>query len=562
MMIELRTINKRIYIKAPYELKDKLKALPTAKWEPEYRMWSFEATSSVAFHIEFFFLEPLQAETKTDEKYKELLDQAYKNAAATDRKTESGLPQPPIRNNDSWNHQLQAYHFAQEIPSTMFYMGMGTGKSKVVVDIVINNQYKRVLIIAPKSVLTVWPKEFKKHGGDYCPAVLPLTKGSVKKRKELTETFFNRADLIGRTKVIVANYESVWRPPFGPLTEVVNGKKKKINDGWLIEKGNFDLIVCDESHRIKAPGSKTSVYISKLGDTVEKRLCLTGTPMPNCPLDIYGQYRFLDKGIFGTSFVRFRSRYAITRPIGVNAQMVVGYQNQDELNAKIYQIAYKAGREVLDLPPAIHTTRDVELSPKTMKIYKELENDFYTWMEEKAQEVTITNALVKLLRLQQVCSGFVTTDEKEIIITGSEKQDVLIDTLEDLEPREPVVVFCRFRHDLESVHRAGLATKRTVAELSGSFNQLQEWQDAEYDILAVQIQAGGIGVDLTRACYCIYYSVGFSLGDYEQSLARVHRPGQDRTTFYTHIVAAGTVDAKVYEALDKKKKVVESILER
>ncbi|MDD4986630.1 MAG: DEAD/DEAH box helicase, partial [Dehalococcoidales bacterium] len=213
----------------------------------------------------------------------------------------------------------------------------------------------------------------------------------------------------------------------------------------------------------------------------------------------------------------------------------------------------------------VHQTREVELNPKTMKMYRELEQDFYAWVEtEKGQghEISINNALTKLLRLQQVCSGYVPSDDGETVQTGTEKLDALAEVFDELGQHEPVVVFCRFRHDLAAVHQAAEMAERTSAELSGSKNQLQEWQDGKYNVLAVQIQAGGVGIDLTRACYCVYYSVGFNLGDYEQSLARVHRPGQERTTFYIHILAVDTVDEKVQEALEKKKKIVESILSR
>jgi SNF2 family DNA or RNA helicase len=543
ILIEVRVLKSRIYVKAPFEIKDILKNIPTARWESRHRMWSFAATPSAAQKLDA--LSP----DITDDKFRDLLDQSFNIGSAEIFKNQDDLPQPECRKNDSWKHQLAAYWFANNLQAAMFYMGMGTGKSKVTVDLIINKGYQRVLIVCPKSVLTVWPKEFKKHAGHDRYAVMPLTKGSVMMRTEAAEFFMKLQNTKGNQAIVVANYEMVWRPPF---------------DSFAINFAKFDLVVCDESHKIKAPGSKVSMYFSKLADKVPNRLCLTGTPMPNGPLDAYGQYRFLDKGIFGTSYALFRTHYAQTVPVN-GGHMVVGYINQDELHDKFYSIAYRADRDVLDLPPAIHQTREVELSPKTQKIYDQLEKDFYAWVEfenRQGHEVSISNALTKLLRLQQICSGFVPSDDGTTIQTGTEKLDALKDYLDDLEPREPVVVFCRFRLDLEAVHEAAKKTGRTSSELSGSNNQLQEWQDGKTDILAVQLQAGGVGIDLTRACYCVYYSVGFSLGDYEQSLARVHRPGQDRTTFYMHIVAVDTVDEKVQEALDKKKKIIESILDR
>ena len=545
-MIEIRVIGSKIYVKAPYQMKDMLKAIPTANWDTRHRLWKFAATPTVAQR-----LDALLNPDKVDDKFRELLEQSFDIASADSLKQQDDLPQPETRKNNSWRHQLQAYHFAYNLPAAMFYMGMGTGKSKVTVDLIINKGYKRVLIVCPKSVLNVWPKEFKKHAGHDRYEVLTLTKGSVAMKREAAEFFLKLQATKGNQAIVVANYETVWRPPF---------------DSFAINSAKFDLVVCDESHKIKAAGSKVSQYFGRLADKVPYRLCLTGTPMPNGPLDVYGQYRFLDKGIFGTSYIKFKARYAVTVPIGSNGgQMVVAYQNEDELHDKFYSIAYRADRDVLDLPPAIHQVREVELSPKTRKFYDQLEEDFYAWIEierGRGKEVSINNALTKLLRLQQVCSGFVPSDDGEIIQTGTEKLDELIDYFDDMEKSEPVVVFCRFRRDLDAVHEAAKRTGRTSSELSGRVNTLPEWQEGKTDVIAAQIQAGGVGIDLTRASYCVYYSVGFSLGDYEQSLARVHRPGQDRTTFYTHIIATDTVDEKVHAALEKKKKVVEAILDR
>ena len=429
----------------------------------------------------------------------------------------------------------------------MIYMGMGCGKSRVVVDLIINFKFKRVLILCPKSVITVWPKEFDKHAGHRRWAVLPLNKGTISQRMDQAESFLHLQEVKDNQAIVVMNYEAVWRSPF---------------DSWVLNFANFDLVVCDESHRIKAAGSSISKYLAKIADRIPYRLCLTGTPMPQGPMDLYGQYRFLDKGIFGTSFTKFRARYAQMVPLGhTGISKIVGYQNQDEMHEKFYSIAYRADRDVLDLPDAIHNTREVELEPKTMKIYKNLEKDFYSWVAD-GKEVTINTALTKILRLQQVTSGHIPSDDGEIVTVGTEKAEALAELLEDIPADEPVVVFCRFRHDLDAILQTAKQNGRTACELSGRINQLAEWQAGKYNVIAVQIQAGGVGVDLTRACYCVYYSVGHSLGDYEQSLARTHRPGQQRTVFYYHLIASGTIDEKVYQSLQDKKDIVRAILDR
>lgn len=363
---------------------------------------------------------------------------------------------------------------------------------------------------------------------------------------EEAEKFLHLQEVKDNQAIIVMNYEAVWRSPF---------------DSWVLNFANFDLVVCDESHRIKAAGSAISKYMAKLADRVPYRLCLTGTPMPQGPMDLYGQYRFLDKGIFGTSFTKFRARYAQVVPLGdTGVYKIVGYQNEDELHEKFYSIAFRADRDVLDLPETIHNIREVDLEPKTLRVYKNLEHDFYAWIDE-GKEVTVSNALAKILRLQQVTSGHIPTDDGDLVTVGYEKAEALADLFEDIPAEEPIVVFCRFRHDLDIIKQTAEKAGRSAGELSGRLNQLAEWQTGKFNVLATQIQAGGVGVDLTRACYCIYYSVGHSLGDYEQSLARTHRPGQKRTVFYYHLIASGTIDEKVYKSLQDKKDIVRAILD-
>ena len=214
----------------------------------------------------------------------------------------------------------------------------------------------------------------------------------------------------------------------------------------------------------------------------------------------------------------------------------------------------------MDLPDAIHERRIVELSTKGRKIYEELDRDFCAQVVEG--EIVASNALVKLLRLAQITSGLVSvdTDPPEMVRVDSEKQKAVADLLEDLPADEPVVIFGRFRSDLDAGHAAAKSLKRDSLELSGRRKELEDWQAGKAPILCVQIQAGGVGVDLTRAAYNFYLSVGYSLGDYEQSLARSHRPGQERTVFYYHILAKDTVDERVYKALKERKNVVESVL--
>jgi SNF2 family DNA or RNA helicase len=364
--------------------------------------------------------------------------------------------------------------------------------------------------------------------------------GSVANKKKLAEDKLKLAEATDRPLVIVINYDSAWRGPFAD---------------WA-ESQQWDLIIADESHRLKAPGGKASLAFKRLRQHARGRLALTGTPMPHSPLDVYAQFRFLSQTIFGPSFAAFRQKYAVMG--GFQRKQVTGFQCLDELEALMRTITYRVSKDVLDLPPQTHVTYHCELSAEAQRIYRDLEDDFVA--EVRDGRITVSNAMVKLLRLQQVAGGWVKTDDGQHHRVDSAKEKLLADTLEDIGSGEPVVVFCRFHADLDAVHEAAKSAGYPSLELSGRRDDLKRWQDGEAQVLAVQISAGGVGVDLTRARYSIYYSLSFSLGEYDQALSRVHRPGQTRPVEHIHLVVRNTVDTKIIRALEMRAEVVEAIL--
>lgn len=341
--------------------------------------------------------------------------------------------------------------------------------------------------------------------------------------------------------VCVLNYESAWREPMA---------------AWLL-KQEWDLVVLDESHRCSSPQAKCSRYVAKLGKVVPHRLCLTGTPMSSSPLSVFGQYRFLAPTIFGTRYEDFKKHYAIMG--GFENRQVVRYQNQEELQEKFYSIAFRVEtRDVLSLPEELHVRRLCRLSPAARRHYKELEDEFYTQLA--TGEVSVQNALVKLLRLQQATSGYLKQDTGEEVDVDTGKRDLLEDIMLDLHHREPLVIFARFTYDLATVRNLCRKHDRRYSELSGRADNLKEWQDGKADVIGVNIRSGGAGITLVRARYCVYYSIGFSLGDWLQSVRRLVRPGQHHNCTFYHLVAEKTVDERIYDCLQKKEDAVQTIL--
>ena len=458
-----------------------------------------------------------------------------------------------------WPHQQAAKDFVDGKSAAMLAMVMRSGKSRVTVELLDERKAMNTLLVCPKSVVDVWPEQFEQYS-DRNVICCTLKKGTLKQRMEQAKAFGERFP--NQPKVFIINMDAFWRKPFLD---------------WAMNY-HWDAFVADEAHRLKAPGGVASRAAARLtlGGGADRRkiafrLALTGTPMPHDPLDLYGQYRFLDQAVFGTSYTFVKNRYSIQVPangfqitVGYNVAPGTKYFRQDmydEFQEKFHRLAYVVGPEVLNLPEPLHITRYCELEPKGRKIYDDLEKNFYA--EVEAGEITASNAMVKALRLQQCTSGFArladSSGDDELEVDRA-KRSLLEDTLADLD--EPVVVFCRFRHDLDSAHEAARMVGMRSLELSGRINQLQEWQQGGAPVLAVQTQAGGVGIDLSRAKLAIYYSLGLSLGDHLQSLARLQAKDMAWHPTYYYLLAKGTVDEKVYCALEARKEIIEEIMKR
>ena len=434
----------------------------------------------------------------------------------------------------------------------MLNMGMGTGKSRTAITIAQEMQCraqggvqlgaKQVLVLCPLSVCDAWSDQFSAFGPEY--EVVVLNRGSVKDKVKRANELAMRAAYEGKPFVVVINYESARNNPFAKWAE-----------GLM-----WDLLILDESHRIKSPSGKTSKWVrNRMRKSCRFRLALTGTPLPHSPMDIWSQYFVLDPTLFGYSFTKFRSEYAVMG--GYQNREIKGFKRTDKMQRLMAQAMYRCDRSVLDLPDATHQKRVVDLGKPARKVYDDLESDFCAQVKEG--EITATNALVKLLRLAQTTSGSVTVDTpsgQTVVKVDDAKEKALADLLSDLPADEPVVVFGRFRADIDAAHAAAKKVGRRSLELSGSKRELKRWQGGEAPILVAQIQSGSTGIDLTRSCVVCFLSTGYSLGDYVQALARSHRPGQKRSVSYYHFVARDTVDEKVYDALRSREQVVESVL--
>jgi SNF2 family DNA or RNA helicase len=451
--------------------------------------------------------------------------------------------QPPLHKTKCLPHQMRAYDFAMPKRGTYLGLKMGEMKSKITIDIAVNSGAKTMLIVAPARVLNVWQREFEYH----CPIPYEIT--ILSKKSENSAAKVKRAAdalIVAKSRdvlaVIVVSYETAIRPEF---------RKFALSRLW-------DVIAADEAHKLKQHNGKAGKLFGELGNVGKKKLCLSGTPLPHSPLDAFSQYRFLDSRIFNWSYTKFRQVYAKMNPIFPSK--VDAWLNQADFETKLKSIMFRCDEDVLNLPPYTDQTLTCELSPAAKRIYEELEEQWIT--EVEAGIVTAANALVKLLRLQQACAGFVKTEEGIEQTVDDAKERLLIGMLEDIAPEDPVVVFGWFKHDLETFARIAETMGRLYAEVSGDRSdltahaKLPDWAR----LVGVQLQSGGVGVDFTAARYGFWFCPTFNWALMEQSLKRLHRPGQTKICHFYRIVAENTVDRAVYGALKKREELVNGVL--
>jgi SNF2 family DNA or RNA helicase len=459
------------------------------------------------------------------------------------RRTEPSLPMPvKVR---PYAHQQAAFDFTCRLfgllPSethsrgVALLMEMGCGKTLTAIGIAgILYQFglvNRVLVVAPLSILGVWEEEFA--GFADFPYTLTVLKGTSAKKKQMLKDV--PADGL---QVVVVNYESA----------------RIITDDLM--RFDADLIIADEGHKIKEGRSKQSKAMHTLGDRASYKLLLTGTLITNRELDVFSEYRFLNSSVFGPSFYAFRNRYFD----------MVGYGNHiprfrkwmlDDFLQRLHSIAYRVTKaECLDLPEITEEVRTVALEPKAMKIYEELEEDSFA--ELKNGEVTAPNILTKLLRLSQVTGGHLTDDDSGMHRISTAKLDALSDIVDSvLEEGKKVVIMARFVPELDDIEellkkkKAGYAVIRGgVKDRAGEVSRFQN--DPDCSVFLGQIAAAGLGITLTAASTMVFYSLDYSMANFDQAKARIHRVSQTENCQYIYLTAEGTVDRKILRSLRNK----------
>ena len=455
-----------------------------------------------------------------------------------------------------YDHQRRAFSFTCQTfglaghdppPScgAALLMEMGTGKSLTTIAVAgrlwLDHKIERMLIVAPLSILGVWQEEFRKFA-DFEYLLIVLNGSESKKIEKLRQ--MPKSGL----QVAVINYESAWR-------------LEKELAAW-----DANLIVCDEGHKIKTHNITASKCMHRLGAKARYRMLLTGTIITNKAIDVFSPYKFLNPVVFGNSFYAFRNRYFDMTGYG-NHVPVLKASMTEELTRRIQSIAFRATKaECLDLPETTEIVQTVELEPQAQRLYQQLVRDSYAQI--KGGEITAVNVLTRLLRLSQLTGGFLRGDETDRLErVSSAKLDALSDILDSAaQEGGKIVIIARFLPEIDAItamlERKAIGYSLITGAVKDRDEQVRRFQtNPDMTVFVGQIATAGLGITLTAADKMVFYSLDYSMSNFEQTKARIHRVGQRNPCTYIYLVAEDTVDGKVLNALRDKADLAKSLID-
>lgn len=437
---------------------------------------------------------------------------------------------------EPYPHQVEALKLLLRNRGGALFMPMRSGKTKTAIDFVGAaaekwGDVKRVLVVCPLSVTGVWRSEVRKH--------LPDKYAGIEWR--------------------IINYERLFiRIPTG-------------DGGWTpapdpdLDEWRADVMILDESHKVGDPSALQSKLAHRYGKLAKYRVIMTGTPIHRKPFALYGQFKFLNDGIFGTRYGAFKKRYGVWGGYG-NYQLL-RYINLKEMRSKITPLMYHM-KHVPERKPT-HEIVGVEMPPEVRLLYNEMATESIIEVEDDT--ITAPIVLTRILRLSQLAGGHIKTDSGEYKTVAKHKDKAFAGLLEQFEDNEirRVVAFARFIPELQSMVRIAQARGWWVYLLHGGVSESKREQriaafndkEGGKAIFISQVSAGSMGIDLSVADTTVFYSPTNSLIDFDQACARIRKFKDKRPLSYYHILAEGSIDEVIFSSLKAKRDVVEMVLQ-
>ena len=462
---------------------------------------------------------------------------------------------------DPYAHQLSALEKSWDREEFAYFMEMGTGKSKVLVDNIAmlydKGKINGALIIAPKGVYNNWyTQEIPNHLASHIQPKMVLWTASTSKskQKEYDSLFETGYDL----HILIMNVEAF-------------STKKGLDFAGRFLRTHRTMMAVDESTSIKTPTAKRTKSILSIGKLANYRRILTGSPVTKSPLDLYTQCAFLNEHLLGfTSFYTFRNRYAVMVDRnfgGRRVQIPAGYKRLDELSQILKAFSDRVLKEnCLDLPEKVYVERQVELTDEQSKAYSTMKSAALASI--KGKMATAPHILTQMMRLHQITCGHLKSDDGTITEIKNNRLEELLDVLDEIEGK--AIIWANYIYDIE--HIVSVIKKKygenSVVQYYGAVSSdkrqeaIQKFQDTNSAarFFVGNPQTGGYGITLTAANTVIYYSNGYDLEKRLQSEDRAHRIGQKKSVTYVDLVTPKTVDEKIKKALRKKINIATEIM--
>ena len=457
-------------------------------------------------------------------------------------------------------HQLTALEKSWNKENFAYFMEMGTGKTKVLIDnlamLYDKGKIDGALIIAPKGVVKTWyEQELPTHLPKHIDNTTVLWQSNItKSQQEKLDSVLENEMLL---HILVMNVEAL------STEKGVNFARKFINS-------HKTLMAIDESTTIKTPTARRTKNIILLGKQAKYKRIMTGSPITKNPLDLYTQCEFLDPWLLDfSSYYAFRNRYAEMKTMHVHGrsiQVVDKFQNLSELSDTVKQFSYRVLKEdCLDLPPKVFIKRHVTLTPDQKKVYEQMKKAAMAVLNGKV--TTTMTVLTQLMRLHQITCGYVAADDGTTQAVESNRLNELMSILEDTEGK--VIIWANYQLSVGEiiqklikvygkdsyVHYYGLTPQEDRQDYIRKFQN-----DPKCRFIVGTPQTGGYGITLTQANTVIYYSNGYDLEKRLQSEDRAHRIGQKKTVTYIDLIAEDTIDEKIVEALRKKINIASEVM--
>ncbi len=459
-------------------------------------------------------------------------------------------------------HQLTALEKSWDKTEYGYFMEMGTGKSKVLVDnmamLYDKGKINGAVIVAPKGVYRNWfSQEIPNHLPSHIQPKMVLWTAltSKTKDKEYQTLFETGHDL----HILIINVEAL-------------STKKGLDFAAKFMRCHKTLLAIDESTTIKNPSAKRTKSILSLGKEATYRRILTGSPVTKSPLDLYTQCGFLNSYLLGyDSFYAFRNRYAnmIDRNFGGRRVQLIGsYKRLDELADKLKGFSYRVLKDdCLDLPDKVYIRREVDLTDEQSKAYSTMKSAALALL--KGKMATAPHVLTQMMRLHQITCGHLRNDDGTITEIKNNRLKELVNLLEEVEGK--VIIWANYVYDIENIVKviSDEFGEDSIVQYYGAIpaekrqENIKKFQDPDSKarFFIGNPQTGGYGITLTCANTVVYYSNGYDLEKRLQSEDRAHRIGQNKSVTYVDFIAPKTVDEKIVKALRKKMNIANEIMD-